>query len=183
MHVKKRYENAGATKLALQHAQSVADKVAAAVKEKTGIEPTIGLNGSRIDSQGGLADTMINVRIGNVGTFNPYEIDPNTIDPTLVNISPNKDGAFDITVDVTAVSENKTEATDIANARKIQAGLVEMEEMLAAVGHNVSFKYDAENDIVEISVNNRTIVKKSVEGDSAVTAMNDVWTSTYRHLI
>ena len=45
MHVKKRYENAGATKLALQHAQSVADKVAAAVKEKTGIEPTIGLNG------------------------------------------------------------------------------------------------------------------------------------------
>lgn len=174
MHVKKRYENAGVTKLALQHAQSVADKVAAAVKEKTGMEPTIALNGSRIDSQGDLADAMVNARIGNVGTFNPYEIDPNTIDPTLVNISPNKDGAFDITVDVT---------TDIANARKIQAGLVEMEEMLAAVGHNVSFKYDAENDIVEISVNNRPIVKKSIEGDSAVTAMNDVWTSTYRHLI
>jgi hypothetical protein len=102
---------------------------------------------------------------------------------TLVNISPNKDGAFDITVDVTAISENKTESTDIGNARKIQAGLVEMEEMLAAVGHNVSFNYDAENDIVEISVNNRPIVKKSVAGDSAVTAMNDVWASTYRHLI
>ena len=183
MHIKKRYENAGATKLALQHAQSVADKVAAIVKEKPGLEPTIGMNGSRINSQGGIADALLNVHIGNVGSFNPYDIDPNTIDPTLISISPNKDGAFDITIDVTAVSAPKKEATDIVNARKIQAGLTGMEEMLAAVGHNVSFNYDAENDIVEISVNNRPIVKKSVAGDSAVTAMNDVWTATYRHLI
>lgn len=183
MHIKKRYENAGATKLALQHAQSVADKVAAIVKEKTGLEPTIGMNGSRINSQGGIADALLNVHIGNVGSFNPYDIDPNTIDPTLISISPNKDGAFDITIDVTAVSAPKKESTDIVNARKIQAGLAAMEEMLASVGHNVAFNYDAENDIVEISVNNRPIVKKSVAGDSAVTAMNDVWTSTYRRLI
>lgn len=183
MHIKKRYENAGATKLALRHAQSVADKVAAIVKEKTGKEPTIGLNGSRINSQGGVADAAIKVRIGNVGAFDPHGIDPAAIDPTLVMIGPNKDGAFDITVDVTAISENKSESTDAENARKIQAGLVEMEEMLAAVGHDVSFKYDAENDIVVISVNNRPIVNKSVAGDSAITAMNDVWASTYRHLI
>lgn len=183
MHIKKRYENAGATKLALQHAQSVANKVAAIVKKKTGLEPTIGMNGSRIDSQGGVADGLLNVRIGNVGSFNPRDIDPNMIDPTLTSIGPNRNGAFDITIDVTAVSKPKKESTDTANARKIQAGLVAMEEMLAAVGHNVSFNYDAENDIVEISVNNRPIVNKSVAGDSAVTAMNDVWTSTYRHLI
>lgn len=183
MHIKKRYENAGATKLALQHAQSVADKVAAIVKEKTGLEPTIGMNGSRINSQGGIADALLNVHIGNVGSFNPYDIDPNTIDPTLISISPNKDGAFDITIDVTAVSEPKKESTDIVNARKIQAGLTEMEEMLAAVGKNVSFEYVPDDDIVKISVDNQVVKIASVWGDSAITAMNDVWTATYRYLM
>lgn len=183
MHIKKRYENARATKRALQHAQAIADKVAAIVKEKTGLEPTIGMNGSRINSQGGIADALLKVHIGNVGSFNPYDIDPNTIDPALLSISPNKNGAFDITIGVTAVSAPAEESTDIANARKIKAGLVEMEKMLAAVGYNVAFNYDAENDIVDILENNRPIVKKSVAMDSAVTAMNDVWSATYRYLI
>lgn len=183
MHIKKRYENAGATKLALQHAQSVADKVAAIVKEKTGLEPTIGMNGSRINSQGGIADALLNVHIGNVGSFNPYDIDPNTIDPTLISISPNKGGAFDITIDVTAVSEPKKESTDIVNARKIQAGLAEMEELFAAVGKNVSFEYVPDDDTVKISVDSRVVKIASVRGDSAIAAMNDVWAVTYGYLM
>lgn len=183
MHIKKRYENAHAAKLVLQHARSVADKVAAIVKEKTGLEPTIGMNGSRIRSQGGSADALFNVRIGNAGSFNPYDIDPNAIDPTLVSISPNKDGAFDIAIAVTAAAEPKKESTDSVNARKIRAGLVEMEKLLDAVGYRVSFSYDGENDIVEISVDNRSVAKQSVAMDSAITAMKDVWTTTYNYLI
>ena len=126
---------------------------------------------------------MLNVHIGNVGSFNPYDIDPNTIDPTLISISPNKNGAFDITIDVTAVSEQKKESTDIVNARKIQAGLVAMEELLAAIGHNVSYEYDPEKDVVVVLIDNSRAAKTVIAGaNSALDAIDSVWKVTNRYL-
>lgn len=79
--------------------------------------------------------------------------------------------------------EKKTsESTDIANARKIQAGLTQMEEVFAAVGKNVSFEYVPDDDIVKISVDNQIVTIASVWGDSALTAMNDVWSAAYKYL-
>lgn len=79
--------------------------------------------------------------------------------------------------------EKKTsESTDIANARKIQAGLTQIEEVFAAVGKNVSFEYVPDDDIVKISVDNQVVKIVSVWGDSALTAMNDVWSVAYKYL-
>lgn len=79
--------------------------------------------------------------------------------------------------------EKKTsENTDIANARKIQAGLTQMEEVFAAVGKNVSFEYVPDDDIVKISVDTQVVKIASVWGDSALTAMNDVWSAAYKCL-
>ena len=79
--------------------------------------------------------------------------------------------------------EKKTsESTDIANARKSHAGLTQMEEVFAAVGKNVSFEYIPDNDLVKISVDNQVVKLASVGGDSALTAMNDVWSVAYKYL-
>lgn len=79
--------------------------------------------------------------------------------------------------------EKKTsESTDIENARKIQAGLTQMEEVFSAVGKNVSFEYVPDDDIVKISVDNRVVTIASVWGDSALTAMNDIWSAAYKYL-
>lgn len=79
--------------------------------------------------------------------------------------------------------EKKTsESTDIANARKIQAGLTQMEEVFAAVGKNVSFEYVPDDDIVKISVDTQVVTIASVWGDSALTAMNDIWSAAYKYL-
>lgn len=79
--------------------------------------------------------------------------------------------------------EKKTsESTDIANARKIQAGLTQMEEVFAAVGKNVSFEYVPDDDIVKVSVDNQVVTIASVWGDSALTAINDIWSAAYKYL-
>lgn len=79
--------------------------------------------------------------------------------------------------------EKKTsESTDIANARKIQAGLTQMEEVFSAVGKNVSFEYVPDDDIVKVSVDNQVVTIASVWGDSALTAMNDIWSAAYKYL-
>lgn len=79
--------------------------------------------------------------------------------------------------------EKKTsESTDIENARKIQAGLTQMEEVFSAVGKNVSFEYVPDDDIVKVSVDNQVVTIASVWGDSALTAMNDIWSAAYKYL-
>lgn len=187
MHIKKKYENAGRT--AFKHAMEVADKLSAIVHARTGIEPNVVMAGSRTQDQGGFATSTMQLLFKNVGDFDPLSLDPDTLPEDIVDIGKNTNGEFPVTIDVAAVSGQKKEgagpkkeSTDIVNARKIQAGLTEMEEMLAAVGKNVSFEYVQDDDIVKISVDNQVVKIASVWGDSAITAMNDVWTVVYRYL-
>lgn len=180
MHIKKKYENAGRT--AFKHAMEVANKLSAIVHARTGIEPNVVMAGSRTQDQGGFATSTMQLLFKNVGDFDPLSLDPDTLPEDIVDIGKNTDGEFPVTIDVAAVSGPKKESTDIGNARKIQAGLTEMEAMLAAVGKNVSFEYAPDDDIVKISVDNQVVKIASVWGDSAITAMNDVWTVVYRYL-
>ena len=187
MHIKKKYENAGRT--AFKHAMEVANKLSIIVHARTGIEPNVVMAGSRTHDQGGFATSTMQLLFKNVGDFDPLSLDPDTLPEDIVDIGKNTDGEFPVAIDVAAVSGPKKkgagpkkESTDIVNARKIQAGLVKMEEMLAAVGKNVSFEYVPDDDIVKISVDNRVVKIASVWGDSAITAMNDVWTAVYRYL-
>lgn len=187
MHIKKKYESAG--QAAFKHAMDVANKLSTIVHAKTGIEPRVVMAGSRTHSRGGFATSTMKLLFKNVGDFDPLTLNPDTLPEDIIDIGKNTGGEFPVIIDVSISPDSKKESarlkkesTDIANARKIQAGLVEMDAMLAAVGHNVSFSYDAENGIVEISVNNRPIAKKSVAGDSAVTVMNEVWTVVYSYL-
>ena len=76
----------------------------------------------------------------------------------------------------------RKESTAIVNARKIQEGLAQMEEVFSAVGKNVSFEYVPDDDIVKISVDSQVVKIASVWGDSALTAMNDVWAVAYKYL-
>lgn len=180
MHIKKKYENAGRT--AFKHAMEVANKLSAIVHARSGIEPNVVMAGSRTQDQGGVATSTMQLLFKNVGDFDPLSIDPDTLPEDIVDLGRNTDGTFPVTIDVAAVSGPKKESTDIVNARKIQAGLSEMEEMLAAVGKNVSFEYVPDDDIVKISVDNQVVKIASVWGDSAITAMNNVWTVTYRYI-
>ena len=180
MHIKKKYENAG--RAAFKHAMEVANKLSAIVHARTGLEPNVVMAGSRTQDQGGFATSTMQLLFKNVGDFDPMSLDPDTLPEDIVDIGRNTDGTFPVTIDVAAVSGPKKESTDIANARKIQAGLTAMEEMLAAVGKNVSLEYVPGDDIVKISVDNQVVKIVSVWGDSALTAMNDVWTAVYRCL-
>lgn len=187
MHIKKKYENAGRT--ALKHAMEVANKLSAIVHSHTGIDPHVVMAGSRTHDQGGFATSTMKLLFKNVGDFDPLTLDPDTLPEDIVDIGKNTGGEFPVTIDVAVVSgpkkesdSSKKESTDIVNARKIQAGLMEMEEMLAAVGKNVSFEYIPDDAIVKISVDNQVVKVASVWGDSAITAMNDVWAVVYRYL-
>lgn len=180
MHIKKKYENAG--RAAFKHAMEIANKLSIIVHARTGIEPNVVMAGSRTHDQGGFATSTMQLLFKNAGDFDPLSLDPDTLPEDIVDIGKNIDGEFPVTIDVAAVSGPKKESTDIVNARKIQAGLTEMEEMLAAVGKNVSFEYAPDKDIVKILVDNQVVKIASVWGDSAITAMNDVWTAVYRYL-
>lgn len=180
MHIKKKYENAGRT--AFKHAMEVANKLSAIVHAHTGTEPNVVMAGSRTQDQGGLATSTMQLLFKNVGDFDPLSLDPDTLPEDIVDIGRNTDGEFPVTIDVAAVSGPKKESTDIANARKIQAGLTAMEEMLAAVGKNVSFEYVPDDDIVKVLEYNQLKKIVSVGGDRALTAMNDVWNAVYRYL-
>lgn len=181
MHIKKRYESANAGRLAVRHAMSVANKVADAVEAVTGTRPSISLDGSRIASYDGAADAELRVKIGNVGDFDPGIIDPEDIDATLVSIGRNENGVFPIVIDVTAISAK--ESADITVDRKIQAGLHQMEELFAAIGHNVSYEYNPEKDVVVILIDNSRAVKTVIaDANSALDAINSVWKVTNRYL-
>lgn len=181
MHVKKKYESGSA---AAQYAKSVADTLATIVQGHTGKTPTVSMAAPRTIARPGMEVETVRIRFSDVGGFDPMAIDPATLPDDVVGLGPNRNGAFTATIDVSGApaSSSKSEGTDIVNARKIQAGLVEMEAMLAAVGKNVSFEYVPDDDIVKISVDNRVVKIASVWGDSAITAMNDVWTAVYRYL-
>lgn len=187
MHIKKKYKNAG--RAAFKYAMEVANKLSVIINAHTGTTPDIVMAGSRTQDQGGFATSTVRLLFKNVGNFDPLSLDPDTLPEDIVDIGKNTNGEFPVTIDVAAVSGTKKEgagrkkeSTDIVNARKIQAGLTEMEEMLAAVGKNVSFEYIPDDDIVKISVDNQVVKIASVGGDSAITAMNDVWSAVYRYL-
>lgn len=181
MHIKKKYEKAGQT--AFKHAMDVANKLSTLVHAKTGLEPNVVMAGSRTQDQGGFATSTMQLLFKNVGNFDPLSIDPDSLPEDIVDIGKNTDGTFPVTIDVAAVSAPKKESTDIANARKIQAGLTAMEEMLAAVGQNVSFEYNPDDDTVKVLEYNQLKKIVSVGGDRAITAMNDVWNVVYRYLV